>query len=312
MVADVERPPFSKSLDPPLQSAFHLINDMIKEKRPNYTSPKVGPTPPRYFKMGRVMRIDDDINIRINDNYPIGNTGDGVATNIKAARVFRDMYGLHTPEYRCAAHAPSGAIKRLTTTKIMNVPEITVHYDCIQKMVKHFQISAKNKELRDDAIKILEVKPLHFVFWCKTKIGHFLKAEAIFDDKLPAVYDVMFTQNIKPDESDALITPKNLFILKIIAELNYIYNYNSHFLRKADKDNLLVSTVYNTANSFASKVKEFEAANADQFMNSLYFDDKRNLLLRKTKDRGNDHKMLLNIPHKQVCRQSQNHRYIEI
>ena len=48
---------------------------MIKERRPDDTDTEVDPTPPRYFKMGTVTSIDDDIiKIKINDNYPIRNT----------------------------------------------------------------------------------------------------------------------------------------------------------------------------------------------------------------------------------------------
>ena len=77
-----------------------------------------------------------------------------------------------------------------------------------RKVVKHFETKGKNKELLDDAMEILKVKPLHLVSWCKTRMGHFLKAEAIFADMHPAVYDVMFTQNIKPDERDVFLLQK--------------------------------------------------------------------------------------------------------
>ena len=63
-----------------------MISDMIKEKFPDDTHPEVDPALPSYFKTGTVISIDDDIIIiKINDNYLIGNTGDGVATNSKAA-----------------------------------------------------------------------------------------------------------------------------------------------------------------------------------------------------------------------------------
>ena len=61
---------------------------MIKEKFPDDTHPEVDPAPPTpsYFKTGTVISIDDDIIIiKINDNYLSENTGDGVATNSKAA-----------------------------------------------------------------------------------------------------------------------------------------------------------------------------------------------------------------------------------
>ena len=91
---------------------------------------------------------------------------------------------------------------------------------------------------------------------------------------------------------DFLFTPESVFILKIIVEFHDICN--SHFLRKEGKSNLPVSTVYYTADSFTSNTDEFEATTADQFMNCLYFDDKRDLL-RKKKAEGKRHTMLLNF-----------------
>ena len=80
-------------------SAFFTINRDIREAYPNSSLPEIEPLPPSYFKLGKVCNIakyeEDDqaegrineINIEIDENFPIGNTGDGVATNSKAARV---------------------------------------------------------------------------------------------------------------------------------------------------------------------------------------------------------------------------------
>ena len=205
-----------------------------------------------------------EINIEVSDRFPIGNTGDGVATNSKAARVLRDLYGIHTPEYRCSAHAASRSIKRLTTSKTMNVPDVTILYECLRRVVKHFECSIKNKELLDEALEILESSPLHLISWCQTRMAHFLKASAVFDNMLPALYDVMYTKNVKEDDREVLFTPKNIFILKIVADLDHVFN--CHYLKKADKGDLLVSTVL-----------VFEAAKADEFVDSLKFDINGNL-----------------------------------
>ena len=182
-------------------NAFHTINNDIKECFPHDIYPPVDHVPPSYFKMGKIMNVvnnDDEkqINIAVDDRFPIGNTGDGVYTNSKAARVLRDLYGIHTPEYRCSAHAASGSIKRLTTSKTMNVPDVTTLYECLRKFVKHFESSIKNKELLDEALEILESSPLHLISWCQTRMAHFLKAAKVFDDMIPAIYDVMYTKDV--------------------------------------------------------------------------------------------------------------------
>ena len=107
------------------------------------------PKPPTYFKIGTLSSVDETdkiINIDVSIKIPVGNSGDGVAVNTKAARVLRDIYGLLTPDYRCAAHISSGTIKRLTTSKTMNVEEITVLYNALRTVILHFSSSIKNKE----------------------------------------------------------------------------------------------------------------------------------------------------------------------
>ena len=240
-----------------------------------------------------------EINIQVNERYPIGNTGDGVSTNSKAACVLWDLHGLHTPEYRCSAHVASGTIKRLATSKTMNVPEVTALYECLRAMIKHFKSSVKNIELLDDAMEILEASKLHLISWCQTRMAHFLNASKVFDDMLPAIYDVMFTKNVRKEERDILFTPQNIFILKIISQHQPIFE--SRFLRKADKGNLLVTTVFNIADSFATEMSAFETHEADEFKESMKFDTNGNLLTT-TKIGGNARTMLLNFPHNHIMK----------
>ena len=301
------------------RSAFHTINRNIADSFPDDTHPVIDPVPPNYFKLGTVMnvlKIQDDaeddveemvINIEVDEKFPIANTGDGVATNSKAARVLRDLYGIFTPEFRCSAHAASGSIKRLATSKTMNVPDVTTLYECLRRVVKHFECSVKNKEILDDALEILESTPLNLISWCQTRMAHFLKASRIFDEMLPGIYDVMYTKGVKEDDRDTLFTPKNNFILKIMSDLDHVFN--SHYLRKADKGDLLVSTVYNIAHSFADTMVNFSSTNAQNFVDSLKFDQHGNLQATLgIKGSENKHTITLNYPHKPARNQTQEER----
>ena len=78
------------------------------------------PTPPAIFKIGLLSSVDENdkvISINVSSKVPVGNSGEVVAVNTKAARFLRELYGLFTPDYRCAAHISSGTIKRLATSK---------------------------------------------------------------------------------------------------------------------------------------------------------------------------------------------------
>ena len=142
-------------------------------------------------------------------------------------------------------------------------------------------------------------------------MAHFLNAAKVFDDLMPAIYDVMYTKDVKEDERNILFTPKNVFILKIIAELDHIFN--AHYLKPADKGDLLVSTVYNIAKSFADEMLGFDTNNADKFVNSLTFDENGNLqATAKISGRSNKHTITLNYPHKQVRNQTQEDRLSQL
>ena len=85
--------------------------------------------------------------------------------------------------------------------------------------------------------------------------------------------------------------------------------FNAHYLKPADKGDLLVSTVYNMAKSFADEMLGFDTNNADKFVNSLTFDDNGNLqATTKISGSSNKHTITLNYPHKQVRNQTQDLR----
>ena len=128
--------------------------------------------------------------------------------------------GLNPPDYRCSAHMSAGTAKRLATSKTMGVPEVSALYECLRTVIKHFECSVKNKELLDECMELLELTPLHLISWCQTRMAHFLKSCNVFEEMLPAVYDVMYTRGIRFDERDRLFTASNIFIIKSMAELH--------------------------------------------------------------------------------------------
>ena len=97
------------------QEVLSSFNDEFSDV-PNY----IAPTPPEYFKIGNFLDRDQElmsITIQDHDRFPIVNIGNGVAVNIKGACVLRELYGFMSPDFRCSAHAASGSIKRMTTSR---------------------------------------------------------------------------------------------------------------------------------------------------------------------------------------------------
>ena len=157
-------------------------------------------------------------------------------------------------------------------------------------------------------MELLELQPLHLTSWCQTRMGHFLKGCKVFD-MLLAVNDTMYTKGIRVDERDLLFTAENTFIVKVLADIQP--NFEKGYLRKADKSSLLVSTVSNTAKSFASSIISVQTPSADKFKDSLRLDENGNLLA-DTEIKDNIHAMMLNHPHKPSRHVTEEQRILKI
>ena len=226
--------------------------------------------------------------IAVSNRFPIANIGDGVSVNVKAAQVLQDLFGFMSPDFWCSAHAASGSIKRLATSKSMNVPEVTTLYECLSMVIKHFESSIKNTETLDQYMEILEMTPLHLLSWSQTRMAHFLKSCHVFDMMLAAVYDIMYIKGIHVDERDLLFSVMNVYILKIMSDLQP--KFEGTILRQADKMDLLVSRVFDISDSFASSLESLTTPTTDAFQDSLHFNQNGN--------GGNVHTIMLNHPHK--------------
>ena len=126
-------------------------------------------------------------------------------------------------------------------------------------------------------------------------MAHFLKSCNVFEEMLPAVYDIMYTRGIRVDERDQLFTASNIVIIKLMAELHPFFA--DHYLRKSDTGDSLVSTVYNNAAVFANDMEKFETQKSDAFRDKLKLDENGNLI-GSTQVKSNVHTMILNHPHK--------------
>ena len=120
--------------------------------------------------------------------------------------------------YRCSAYTADGTLKRLARPKIMNVEE-TTFYECIRSIIKHFQCSVKDKEILDTYLGISELGKIHLLSWCGIRMVHFLDACHILENMIVALYVVMFTQSIRKDECDCLFSSENLFMLKLMVDV---------------------------------------------------------------------------------------------
>ena len=79
-------------------SAFETVVSEVSK----YVKDKISPAPPNYFMLGKLKKVDIEektITIEASNKIAVGNCGDGVAANMKAARIMCDLYGIPTPTY---------------------------------------------------------------------------------------------------------------------------------------------------------------------------------------------------------------------
>ena len=128
-----------------------------------------------------VCQETKEIFIDVDDNQPVGNCGDGVSVNTKAARLLSKLYGFTTPSLRCSSHACDGTLKRLARLKTMCVDEVKELYESLAPMIKHLSYSVKNKDAFERAMETSGRTPQHLLSWCGTHMAHFLDACELFN-----------------------------------------------------------------------------------------------------------------------------------
>ena len=154
-------------------SAFNTISSEVTALEGAAMEP-----PPEFFKLGTVKSVnqaDKEIHIQLSD-MPVANNGDGVATNGKAARLLSVCYVLDSPSVHCAAHGSDLVMKRMATSKTMSVSEVVAAYEALRPVIKHFELSTKNKEKLDASISMLHLQQIHLISWSGTRMTHFVTA----------------------------------------------------------------------------------------------------------------------------------------
>ena len=109
----------------------------------------------------------------------------------------------------------------------MSVEQVKTLYGCFKTVVKHFATSCKSKELLDEAIKMHELKEIHLLSWCSTRMTHFLTACVSFNETIIPVYDTMFTNNLRKEEQDNLFTAENIYTVKLMCDINDIQSISN-------------------------------------------------------------------------------------
>ena len=120
---------------------------------------KITLTPQSIFKCCSLSSVDFELkNIMTFENWPVTLVGDGCAVNKSACDSLATNYGLLSPTTSCSAHAVSGSIKKMASSKTICVGEVVLFASGICPILQHFQLSQESKSLLNDALEMMNMK----------------------------------------------------------------------------------------------------------------------------------------------------------
>ena len=101
------------------------------------------PIPPHFFKLVSLENLDFNkkiVKIDVPD-WHINLMADGYVINVCASRNIPEQLGLLSSSIRCTSCAAVGAIKRISTSKSRNVPQILKFLPALCTAMCHFQLA---------------------------------------------------------------------------------------------------------------------------------------------------------------------------
>ena len=183
------------------------------------------PQLPIYFDCCMLESVDWDLGVvHLNfKNWPVSITADGCQVNVAAGKKLSEEYGLLSPTTRCAVHAADGSIKRMVKSKTMCVDEVKTFARNIRILLNHLHLSGKSTALLKEAMHNLDMKPVHLVTWCPTRMMHLLIACRQAVENLVPICNVLVSADIKREERASIMSPKFMIMLHLLSDLEIVF-----------------------------------------------------------------------------------------
>ena len=166
----------------------------------------MAPSPPKYFKCCKLLKIDYSIQLEL-DNWPTCIIADRCSKNLSASNKLTTLLELLSLSLYCTIHTADKSIKRPTNSKTMNVPEVSEFLPALQSILMHFKLSRRNTVMLNDALEGLDMKTVHMLFF-PTRTSYILPECKHTVVNLVPICDVIATPNLKLEENTAFIFQK--------------------------------------------------------------------------------------------------------
>ena len=257
------------------------------------------PQLPIYFDCCMLESVDWDLGVvHLNfKNWPVSITADGCQVNVAAGKKLSEEYGLLSPTTCCAVHAADGSIKRMVKSKTMCVDEVKTFARNIRILLNHLHLSGKSTALLKEAMHNLDMKPVHLVTWCPTRMMHLLIACRQTVENLVPICNVLVSADIKREERASIMSPKFMIMLHLLSDLEVVFG--KELLRPLDCDDALIIEAYTLTMCFVEKQESnVKTPQLDRFMEGLKVDQFGNIIAVLSVPSGDRHEITLNYNHR--------------
>ena len=174
---------------------------------------------------------------------------DGCSTNTVASNPLTEYLGFLSPSIRCVVHAPDGSVKRMTNSKTMNFPDLSEFIPTLQAILRYFQLSGRSTALLNKALEMMDTKTIHMMTYCPTQMSYLLTASTQIVNLLVPLCDALATANIKKEERSLFMSPKEMILVHLLADLKKIFFNN--YLKILDYHDGFIIFSYQISMSFA-------------------------------------------------------------
>ena len=257
---------------------------------------EIPPSPLSIFKCTTYEHIDQKerkIELLF-ENWPFALIGEGCSVNKNAGKVLTSDIGLLSPTTRCSAHAASGTMHQITTSKTMSIPEVVTFTSGIKPILKHFQLSGKSSALLQQCLEIMDMKPSKLMTWCPTWMVNLLECNT--QDFVSYFWNA--SNNWCQRRRSILLSFANLRL-----SVSSIYDgdleevFVSKLLRKLDADEATLFDVFRLSETITNSMNDLKTPLFDSFLGGLSEDNYGNVKYMKFDEKGHKNSIMLNHQH---------------
>ena len=149
----------------------------------------------------------------------------------------------------------------------MQVEAVVTLSSGLKPILKHFKNSGKSSSVLNEALEIMDMKPMKAMTWCPTRMGNILTSSSRAVAILFLICDLLLTANIKKEEAAYFLSPTCMILLHLMADLEKVFM--AKYLRKLDKDEATIMEVYGQTENFVENMEKIEKPLLDEFVSGI-------------------------------------------